>query len=67
MEQIVVIVVMIVAVLVAAVTIRAVARRLFGPRRRLEELMGLEALDARLARGDISREEYEQARHALAS
>jgi uncharacterized membrane protein len=45
--------------------VRWLARSLFGSRRRLESELGLEALDGRLARGDITREEYEQARRAL--
>ncbi len=37
----------------------------FGPRRRLEAELGLEALEARLARGEITQEEFEQARRSL--
>lgn len=40
-------------------------RAILGPRRRLEEELGLEALRARLARGEISQAEFEQARRAL--
>jgi uncharacterized membrane protein len=40
-------------------------RAILGPRRRLEEELGLEALRARLARGEISQTEFEQARRAL--
>ena len=40
-------------------------RTILGPRRRLEEELGLEALPARLARDEISRTESEQARRAL--
>ena len=65
MEQILVLAVMAAIVVVGVLAIRAVTRRLFGPRRRLEELMGIEALDARLERGDITREEYDRARRAL--
>ena len=42
-----------------------VARRLFGPRRRLEAELGLEVLEGRLARGEITPEEFEQAKRAL--
>ena len=40
-------------------------RVILGPRRRLEEELGLEALRTRLARGEISQTEFEQARRAL--
>jgi uncharacterized membrane protein len=40
-------------------------RTILGPRRRLEEELGLEALRARLARDEISHTESEQARRAL--
>jgi uncharacterized membrane protein len=47
------------------VLLRAVTRTLFGRDRRLERAMGLEVLDARLARGEITRDEYDQAKRAL--
>ena len=53
------------AVALLFVAVRWLARNLFGPRRRLESELGLEALEGRLARGEITREEYEQARRAL--
>jgi uncharacterized membrane protein len=53
------------AVALLFVAVRWLARSLFGSRRRLESELGLEALDGRLARGEITREEYEQARRAL--
>ncbi len=40
-------------------------RAVLGPRRRLEAELGLEVLEGRLARGEITREEYEQAKRAL--
>jgi len=40
-------------------------RAMFGSRRRLEAELGLEALEARLARGEITRAEFDQARRAL--
>ncbi len=40
-------------------------RMLFGPRRRLEAELGLEVLEQRLSRGEISNEEFEQAKRAL--
>lgn len=40
-------------------------RAVFGPRRRLEEDLGLEVLRTRLARGEISQAEFEQAKRAL--
>jgi uncharacterized membrane protein len=40
-------------------------RTLLGPRRRLEAEMGLDALRARLARGEITAQEFEQAKRAL--
>ena len=53
------------AVALLFVAVSWLARTLFGPRRRLESELGLEALDGRFARGEITREEYEQARRAL--
>ncbi len=41
------------------------ARLTFGPRRRLEADLGLDALKARLARGEITTQEFEQAKRAL--
>jgi uncharacterized membrane protein len=38
---------------------------ILGPRRRLEAEFGLEVLRARLARGEISQAEFEQAKRAL--
>jgi len=40
-------------------------RMLFGPRRRLEAEMGFDALRARLARGEITMQVFEQAKRAL--
>lgn len=40
-------------------------RAILGPRRRLEEELGLEALRERLARGEISQELFEQGKRAL--
>ena len=40
-------------------------RAILGPRRRLEEDLGLEVLRTRLARGEISQAEFEQAKRAL--
>jgi uncharacterized membrane protein len=40
-------------------------RMLFGPRQRLEAELGLEVLEQRLSRGEISNEEFEQAKRAL--
>jgi Predicted membrane protein (DUF2078). len=40
-------------------------RAILGPRRRLEEELGLEVLRMRLARGEISQAEFEQAKRAL--
>lgn len=53
------------AVAVLFVLITGLTRVAFGPRRRLEAELGLEALEARLAQGEITREEFEQARRAL--
>jgi uncharacterized membrane protein len=53
------------AVAVLFVSITWLARAVFGPHRRLEAELGLEALERRLARGEITREEFEQARRAL--
>ena len=40
-------------------------RAILGPRRRLEADLGLEVLRMRLARGEISQAEFEQAKRAL--
>jgi uncharacterized membrane protein len=40
-------------------------RAILGPRRRLEEELGLEALRTRFARGEISQTEFEEARRAI--
>ena len=40
-------------------------RAILGPRRRLEEDLGLEVLRTRLARGEISQAEFEQGKRAL--
>ena len=40
-------------------------RSILGSRRRLEEELGLEVLRTRLARGEISQAEFEQAKRAL--
>lgn len=40
-------------------------RAILGSRRRLEEELGLEVLRTRLARGEISQAEFEQAKQAL--
>ncbi|MFH1474445.1 MAG: hypothetical protein ABIG85_01150 [Chloroflexota bacterium] len=53
------------AVAVLYVLITRLTRAAFGPRRRLEAELGLEALEQRLAPGEITREEFEQARRAL--
>jgi uncharacterized membrane protein len=45
--------------------ITRVARVLFGSNRRLEAAFGLETLEARRRRGEITTEEFEQARRAL--
>lgn len=52
-------------VLLLFVGVRAITRGIFGNDRRLERSIALEVLEGRLARGEISREEYEQARRAL--
>ena len=38
---------------------------ILGPRRRLEEDLGLEVLRSRLARGEITQAEFDQAKRAL--
>ena len=40
-------------------------RAILGPRRRLEEEVGVEVLRKRLARGEISQDEFEQGKRAL--
>ena len=53
------------AVAVLFVAVSWLARAVFGLRRRLEAELGLEALERRLARGEITQEEIEQAERAL--
>lgn len=65
MDGILVLVVMALVVAVAFVVIRSGTRRLLGERRRLEEQLGLEALQARFQRGDITLDEFDRARRAL--
>jgi uncharacterized membrane protein len=52
-------------VILAFVLITRVARAIVGPQRRLERDLGVAVLDARLARGEITPGEYEQAGRAL--
>lgn len=52
-------------VLLLFVAIRWGTRVLLGPRSRLEEELALEVLRGRLARGEISEEEFTLARRAL--
>ena len=40
-------------------------RAMFGPRRRLEAELGRDALKARLARGDITKAEFDEADRSL--
>lgn len=40
-------------------------KAILGPRRRLEEDLGLEVLRSRLARGEITQAEFDQAKRAL--
>ena len=53
------------AVVVLFVVVRGLTRAVLGPRRRLEAELGLEVIAGRLARGEITREEFELARRAL--
>ena len=53
------------AVLLLFLGVRAITRGIFGSDRRLERSIALEVLEGRLARGEISREEHDQARRAL--
>ncbi len=54
-------------VILAYVLITRLARAIAGPQRRLERDLGVEVLDARLKRGEITPEEYERAKRALGS
>jgi uncharacterized membrane protein len=58
-------VIFLVVVFALFVVITRGTRMLFGPRRRLEAEIGLDALRARLARGEITAQEFEQAKRAL--
>jgi uncharacterized membrane protein len=57
-------VIFLVVVLALFFVITRGTRMLFGPRRRLEAEMGLDAFRARLARGEITAQEFEQAKRA---
>jgi uncharacterized membrane protein len=50
---------------VAIVSLYIALVRIAGPRRRLEEAVGVQALEARLAVGAITPEEFARARRAL--
>jgi uncharacterized membrane protein len=52
-------------VLVLFFLVSRVTRAILGPRRRIEEELGLEVLRKRLARGEITQDEFEQAKRAL--
>jgi uncharacterized membrane protein len=59
-----------IALFVAAVAVLYVivtrgTRRAFGPKRRLETELGMEQLQGRLARGEITQDEFDQANRAL--
>ena len=57
--------VLVAAAVVFGVLVVGITRSLFGRGRRLEAELGIEVLDDRLARGEITREEYATARRAL--
>jgi uncharacterized membrane protein len=50
---------------VALVGLYLILVRIVGPRRRLEAMLGYQALRDRLARGEITKEEFDQAKRAL--
>ena len=50
---------------VGLVILYAILIRAVGPRRRLETSLGIEALRARLANGEITADEFEQAERLL--
>jgi uncharacterized membrane protein len=52
-------------VLVLFFVVSRVTRVILGPRRPIEEELGLEVLRKRLARGEITKDEFEQAKRAL--
>ncbi|MEA2654628.1 MAG: hypothetical protein QOI37_1855 [Chloroflexota bacterium] len=56
----------IVVVLLFVIVTRG-ARALLGPRRRLEEGVGLAVLEGRLRRGEISQEEFDRASEVVSS
>jgi uncharacterized membrane protein len=53
------------AVAVVFAVITGLRREVFGPRRRLKAEFGLEALERRMACGEITKEEFEKAKHTL--
>jgi uncharacterized membrane protein len=53
------------AVAVLYVVVTRGTRKALGPKRRLETELGMEQLQGRLARGEISQAEFDQAQRAL--
>ncbi len=53
------------AVAVLYVLVTRGTRRVLGPKRRLESALGMEALEARRGRGEITQAEFDQAKRAL--
>lgn len=65
LNWIVAVVILVAIVALFYVLITRGTRALLGPRRRLEEAVGLAVLEERLRRGEISREEFDQAAAAI--
>lgn len=53
------------AVAVLFVVVTRGTRRVLGPKRRLETELGMEQLEGRLSRGEITQDEFDQAKRAL--
>ncbi len=67
LDPIVALLVFVLAVALLFVVVTRGTRAVLGPRRRLEEGVGLAVLEGRLQRGEISREEFASASQVISS
>jgi uncharacterized membrane protein len=67
LDPIVVVLVFVLVVALLFVIVTRGTRVVLGPRRRLEEGVGLAVLEGRLKRGEISREEFDRASDVMSS
>ena len=67
LDPIVIVLVFVLVVALLFVIVSRGTRAVLGPRRRLEEGIGLAVLEGRLRRGEISREEFDSASRVMSS